>query len=259
MTRPTYVIADIHGHYEPLIKLLKRELWVINDDLTWCGGETHLCFIGDYVNRGPDGLKVLDFLISLEIQAEHHGGRVTALLGNHEGVFLAAHRFGSLTNTGTGESFYQTWQMGGGIETDLLGLTPEQVAWITHLPAMVLIGDHLIMHADTPFYRNYGETIEAVNARFTEILRSFDPQVWDQWLKEFSAHRVFWREGESVIHPMLKQFGGRCIIHGHSRIGTALAIPDVQVTEVHRYAADHCIGIDGGITDGGPLLYYAIP
>lgn len=255
----TYVIGDIHGYYAPLIQLLTRELWVIGEDLTWCGGDTHLCFIGDYVNRGPDGLKVLDFLISLQIQAELQGGRVTALLGNHEGVLLAAHRFGSLTNTGTGETFYQTWRTGGGIETDLIGLTPEQIAWITHLPAMILIGDHLIMHADTPFYGDYGDTIEAVNARFTEILRSFDPQLWDQWLKDFSAHRVFWRDGEKAARPVLDQFGGARIVHGHSRIASALAIPDRQVTDIHRYAADHCIGIDGGITHGGPLLYYAIP
>ena len=50
----------------------------------WAGGRAHLVQVGDVLDRGLEGPKALDLLIRLEAQAQKAGGRVHALLGNHE-------------------------------------------------------------------------------------------------------------------------------------------------------------------------------
>jgi hypothetical protein len=76
-------IGDVHGSYDKLISLLQGT-GVVNEALAWSGGSTHLVFIGDLVDRGPQELEVLDLVRQLEEQAPSTGGEVHALLGNHE-------------------------------------------------------------------------------------------------------------------------------------------------------------------------------
>jgi len=76
-------IGDIHGDYPRLIELL-RTAQLINTKNAWTGGKANLVLTGDYVDRGPDSAKVMDFLIDLEPKAQKAGGQVHALIGNHE-------------------------------------------------------------------------------------------------------------------------------------------------------------------------------
>ncbi len=76
-------IGDIHGAYDEFVALL-QELRLIDQSLNWIGGKTHFVQTGDSIDRGAHDRKVLDLLINLEKQAEKAGGRVHALLGNHE-------------------------------------------------------------------------------------------------------------------------------------------------------------------------------
>ena len=76
-------VGDVHGDYENFVKILKgTEL--IDKELHWTGGKTHLVQTGDILDRGPDAKKVLDLLMRLEKEAEEAGGKVHALIGNHE-------------------------------------------------------------------------------------------------------------------------------------------------------------------------------
>ena len=75
--------ADVHGAYEELLSVL-RETAVIDADLRWKGGATHLVSMGDLVDRGPDSRKVLDLLMRLETESRAAGGAVHVVLGNHE-------------------------------------------------------------------------------------------------------------------------------------------------------------------------------
>ena len=72
----TLVIGDIHGCMRHLDALLQSISPATND---------HLIFLGDYIDRGPDSAGVLRTIISLT--RTHH---VTAILGNHEEMMLAA-------------------------------------------------------------------------------------------------------------------------------------------------------------------------
>lgn len=78
-----YVIGDIHGEYDNLLTLL-RTAGVIDPDLRWSAGRSHLAVVGDMMSRGRDVTAVLWFLYRLEREAEAAGGRIHILLGNHE-------------------------------------------------------------------------------------------------------------------------------------------------------------------------------
>lgn len=71
---PTYVVGDIQGCYSNLRELLDRVSFNQDQDKVW--------FAGDLVNRGPDSLKTLRFIISL-------GDSAVTILGNHDLHLLA--------------------------------------------------------------------------------------------------------------------------------------------------------------------------
>lgn len=78
-------VGDLHGDYHNFIKILKDpEIKIINDDLHWIAGKTHLVQIGDVMDRGPDAWRIFELLRELEKEAEEAGGKVHMLLGNHE-------------------------------------------------------------------------------------------------------------------------------------------------------------------------------
>lgn len=79
-------VGDIHGDYEKftavlhLCQLTRTE----GGQERWIAGKTHFVQTGDVLDRGPDSKKVMDVLMELEPQAQKAGGRVHALIGNHE-------------------------------------------------------------------------------------------------------------------------------------------------------------------------------
>jgi hypothetical protein len=76
-------IGDIHGHFDGFVAIL-RETGLIDDQHRWTGGRAILVQTGDYTDRGARVRDVMDLLMALEPQAARAGGRVIALLGNHE-------------------------------------------------------------------------------------------------------------------------------------------------------------------------------
>jgi hypothetical protein len=80
-------VGDVHGAYDELVSVL-GEAGLVDGDLGWTGGATHLVSMGDLVDRGPRSRDVLELLMRLEGEAERAGGRVHTLLGNHEAMQL---------------------------------------------------------------------------------------------------------------------------------------------------------------------------
>jgi hypothetical protein len=76
-------IGDIHGALEAFVTILQTSN-LIDTERRWTGGAATLVQTGDYTDRGPGVRAVMDLLMSLEPQAAAAGGRVIALLGNHE-------------------------------------------------------------------------------------------------------------------------------------------------------------------------------
>jgi hypothetical protein len=76
-------VGDVHGAYDNFVQILQMA-GLADDDAHWVGGTTHLVQTGDVLDRGKDAPRVLDLLMRLEKEARKAGGRVHALLGNHE-------------------------------------------------------------------------------------------------------------------------------------------------------------------------------
>ncbi len=76
-------IGDVHGAYDRFVAML-RAAGLIDGRQRWVGGGARLVQTGDVLDRGADSRKVVDFLRKLEREAAAAGGRVHALLGNHE-------------------------------------------------------------------------------------------------------------------------------------------------------------------------------
>ncbi len=76
-------ISDVHGAFAAMSATLGKA-GVLDEELRWSGGKTHLVITGDILDRGPDSRKVMDLLMRIEDEALAAGGQVHMLLGNHE-------------------------------------------------------------------------------------------------------------------------------------------------------------------------------
>ncbi len=85
-------VGDLHGDYQNFAKILLGTR-LVDKDLHWIGGRTHLVQVGDVLDRGPSARRIFDLLIELEKEAEAAGGKVHALLGNHEELALESLSF----------------------------------------------------------------------------------------------------------------------------------------------------------------------
>lgn len=81
--RQVIVIGDVHGQYEPFVRLL-RHAGLVDGDLNWTGGRNRLVQMGDIFDRGPKPRQVDELLDKIQKQANSRQGEVIRLVGNHE-------------------------------------------------------------------------------------------------------------------------------------------------------------------------------
>lgn len=254
-----YVIGDVHGQYDKVIHNL-READLISSDLHWSGGDSALWLIGDLVDRGPDGIKVIDLAMRLQREATAAGGGVNTLIGNHDILLLAAYHFGDWPQRRRAESFTAIWERNGGNPADLDLLNGAQVSWLSNLPAMTRCGGYLLTHGDTMLYTRYGRSVASLNQNLWDLRHTMDPVAWYRLLSEFGEHRVFTgATGPKRAREFLQQFGGQCIVHGHTPISRITGEDPAQVTAPLIYADSLCIDVDGGMYLGGPGFVYRLP
>jgi hypothetical protein len=255
-----YVMGDIHGQYEKMVARL-REAGLIDGANHWAGGNQTLWFMGDYFDRGPDGIAAVDLVRALQAEAAAAGGRVGALIGNHDVLILAARRFGERPSGGPGGTFLSSWRANGGEEADLARMTDDHVAWLASLPAMALAGGYLLAHADATFYQVYGRTVAEVNRRFQAILCSADDRAWDSLLDYFSQRRAFQDNdlGPARVRRFLGLYGGRQLVHGHTPITKFTGRKAETITGPYIYAGGLAIDVDAGMYLGSPGFIVELP
>jgi hypothetical protein len=78
-------VGDLHGDYQHFLEILRNpKVGLLDEDLHWSGGRTHLVQMGDILDRGDRAKDILDLLMRLEAEAAAAGGKVHVLIGNHE-------------------------------------------------------------------------------------------------------------------------------------------------------------------------------
>ncbi|MEU7026643.1 metallophosphoesterase [Streptomyces sp. NPDC046275] len=268
---PLYVVGDVHGYLDELLEALRAQ-GLIDEHGHWAAGNARLWFLGDFTDRGPDGIGVIDLVMRLSAEAAAAGGYCKALMGNHELLLIGAKRFGDTpVNSGAGTATFQAaWLLNGGQKHDMDRLQDMHLQWMSRLDAVVEEDGHLLLHSDTTAYLEYGQTVEDVNDKVHEILNRNDAdEVWDLFRK-FTKRFAFRDEaaGPHAVQELLGTYGGSRIVHGHSPIPYLLGQVGTEdgeegerpvVDGPHVYADGLAIAMDGGVTMAGKLLVVQLP
>lgn len=263
-------IGDIHGDFEKLTAVLK--LCQITDAQgRWAAGPAHLVQTGDVLDRGPDSKKAMDLLIDLEVQAEKAGGRVHALLGNHEYMTV----MGDLRYVSDGElAAFGEGPRGTPIPQEPLGPFPKYRAafskdgkygrWLFRHNAIVKINGTLFMHGGlSPRYakRSIVELNDAIRAelRGEREARSgvgADPEgpLWFRGLAESLPPQVL----DAYLPQLFSAQSARRIVMGHTiqengislRASERIALIDVGMSRQTINGAPSCLVIEPGTAGG---------
>eukprot|EP00919_Chromeraceae_sp_WS-2016_P040127 GHVR01095822.1.p1 GENE.GHVR01095822.1~~GHVR01095822.1.p1 ORF type:complete len:610 (+),score=76.35 GHVR01095822.1:287-2116(+) len=78
-----YILADTHGDYDTVVKLLKEDN-IIDNKLNWIASKTLLIQLGDVIDIGPYSQQSMILFDDLRRQAEEHDSKVILLMGDHE-------------------------------------------------------------------------------------------------------------------------------------------------------------------------------
>lgn len=189
--------ADVHGAHAELTALL-QSVGVVDAELRWAGGKTHLVSLGDLLDRGADSRRVMDLLMRLQGEAEAVGGRVHVVLGNHEAMnvlgdlrYVAADEFAPYAadedpdersrqraaflarqSGATAADFERLFPPGFFAHRRLLGPQGPYGRWLLGLPAVVRINDTVYMHGG-PSALLQGRGIEALNLDYTAAVNEY--------------------------------------------------------------------------------------
>lgn len=252
-----YVISDVHGHRHELVEVL-RSAGLLDAAGRWSGGDATLWVLGDYLDRGPDGVGVIELVMRLQREAPGSGGRVGALMGNHEVLALGMHRFGDhplRDDRGREHAFATSWALNGGRPGDQSRLTPAHLEWLAALPALAREGSWLLAHSDTTEYLRWGSSVLEVNAAVAAVTAMDDLHAWwDLWRGLTTRFAFQGPEGSAAVEQVLGSLGGERIAHGHSIIATLTGEPPSMTRGPLVHAGGRALAIDGGLYAGGPLL-----
>ena len=138
-------VGDIHGMYDKLTSLMEKIQFSPADDL--------LIFLGDYIDRGPQSLECLDYVMNLYKQ---YPERVVPLLGNHEAMCINYYEYEARKRSlmdNFGKQMVLVWLDNGGKDTYKQFKTlkrPElqkRLCWMRMLSNHYQVGNFYFCHA----------------------------------------------------------------------------------------------------------------
>jgi bis(5'-nucleosyl)-tetraphosphatase (symmetrical) len=200
----TYVIGDLQGCAHEAGLLLER----IADD-AHAMEEARILFVGDLINRGPASLTALRRMKAL---SETSGGRVEALLGNHD-LHLLAVAAG-------------VQQASRSDTLDEILAAPDRdelIAWLRRRPLAMFVDAHLLVHAGVPPQWSAEQTMRLA-AEVEEVLRG---DGWVEFLAQMYGNQPDrWDDRLEGIERL------RCIVNALTRM--RLCCPDGRMDFLHK-------------------------
>ncbi|RPI16870.1 MAG: hypothetical protein EHM60_00730 [Lysobacterales bacterium] len=189
--------ADVHGAHEELVALL-QSVGVVDAELRWSAGTTHVVSLGDLLDRGADSRRVMDLLMRLQRESREAGGALHVVLGNHEAMnvlgdlrYVADGEFAAYAadedpaeraarraeflgrNPGaTTADFEKAFPPGYFGHRRLLGPDGPYGRWLLSLPAAVVAGDAAFMHGG-PSVLLHGRSIDRLNRDYAAALAEY--------------------------------------------------------------------------------------
>lgn len=217
-----YVISDLHGKGDAFFKMLDQIDFSMKDEMY---------IIGDVVDRGPDGISLLQY-----IQKQTN---MELLMGNHEDMMIKS------CSLVTKLMWMDTWMFNGG-RTTLDGLEQlskeERKACLEYVKGLPLyktleVGgiQYLLVHAG----------IQMISGKLRDDLLKVD------------GEEALWIRKDFFDSPVIPKY---YIIFGHTPTGAmvhyARTLPAVEVEKArmfHIVRWNHRIGIDCGAAYGENL------
>ncbi len=272
--------GDVHGAYRELVSLL-QQAGVIDAQLHWSGGATHLVSLGDLLDRGPDSRAVMDLLMRLETEAPKSGGFVHIVLGNHEVMNLT----GDLRYVSAAE--YAAFApptsspavVADGVPPQVPSGTPPVPGaaehrqafstegvygkWLIAKPMLIVINDTVFVHGGLP--QSIGALgLGAGNARFhDELMQALNPGGPTEGAL-LSQNGPLWYRGTARCHVLLEgarlrrtlnQLSARRVAIGHtptatrraqSRFSSAVVMLDTGMLAQVYHGRASALVIEGG-------------
>ncbi|MXX78901.1 MAG: hypothetical protein F4Z33_08095 [Gemmatimonadales bacterium] len=236
-----FVFGDVHGEFDRVVSLL-GQAGLIDAELRWTGGDAVVAFLGDLFDRGNDVTRLLWFVYGLEREAMAAGGRVVALLGNHEAMVLTGDlRYVAPKEQTIGELHGMPYEALFDPETSILG------SWIAAKPALVRLDDLLFAHGGvSPAYvdsslEEYQDTLrtfiaeplftrwrdEAFLREYVRETRLDTARLYRRYDFFFGPESVLWYRDLVLtdtlgrhLDAVLERFGARIHVVGHTPVPT---------------------------------------
>jgi hypothetical protein len=196
-------VGDLHGDYAAWLDIA-RDAGLIDSRGHWAGGRTTLVQLGDVVDREPDSLKIVRSLQQLQKEAPRAGGRVVALVGNHEAMNLL------------GDNRYTT--------------AGEYAAFAGRDSAAL---------RDRVYERNRAAIEKAAQAADPALTPK---QIREEWMAKhplgWAEHRVAWSPSGDLgkwaaRNPAVVKIGGTLFVHG----GLSAEYAKLSIGEINRRVA----------------------
>ena len=203
-------VGDLHGDYEAW-EAIALAAGLVDAKGRWAGGNATLVQMGDVADRGPDSLKIIRQLMKLQREAKGKGGKVIALVGNHEAMnmtgdlrYVHPGEFRAFTDRDSkprrdriyeankaaieaayrattpdmkAEAIRDAW-----MKANPVGMLEHQLAWgpegeigkwVIANPAVVKLGDSLFVHGGiSAAYTQFSP--EQINRRVADALKARD-------------------------------------------------------------------------------------
>jgi hypothetical protein len=225
-------IGDIHADMDAL-RMALRTAGAIDARDKWVGGALTVVQLGDLIGRSDEERQVLDFVFDLQSKARQGGGRVYALVGNHE-VFG-----GRLDNQAIGPNPFPAWEGVPGLQLDhprLRTLPPyartrgaalmpggPYARRLAEFPVVLKLAGTVFVHGGVvPRWARYG--VDRINREVRAWLLGLTDEP-DSALGVDDGDRVMWTRQFSanvtsadcaVLEESLKILGARRMIVAHT-------------------------------------------
>ena len=186
---PLIIIGDLHGERDSLKEILE----ITSDE-----GDSLFLFLGDYVDRGPDCMGLLEDIINFQI---NNGERVILLRGNHEDWDM------NIRYSFASELIAKGYE----------GVIEDILSWYESLPLIALFDDVVALHGGVP---------KPIPSNINDLsrIRATDPLgmqiLWNDPLDE-----GYWPRGGGAksfnaedLETFLKITGAKLLVRGHQYV-----------------------------------------
>ncbi len=263
---PVFVVADTHGEFELLAKMLRAHR-VIGPRLQWSFGKGQLVVLGDVFDRGPHHTEILWLLYELEQQARTAGGAVHLVLGNHETMVMRGDlrylnpKYPASAQTLAVDSYARLF-------------APDTVLgqWLRSRPALLRLNRALFVHGGiSPDVVARKLTLADINASIRGVLAGSTGgdvvsleraellmgPLGPLWYRGyFAGHEDFPTASTADVTRMLAAFQADRIFVGHTTVPTITRLHEGRVIAVQVYPKREPDGVqfEALLIRGGKLL-----